>query len=419
MKRLGDLEVGIYKDAAAFAQEKNMPMGSAAVNAFLDNLALKGDISGDFLPSAGERAQKNGGKPVSALQHIFASAGIHVRGPHSSLMAVFFNSATNHQFVKGADVLFGAFVAAIYDDWMNRPAISDNTFFSDTGSDGDLIFPTVIRDTFADYAQKQERALLKLSLSDIVSFTTGITGDSYKGGYIAYDADDGNELTRVAEGADLPLYTMVTGENSINIYKFGGRVQASYEMLRRQRINKVVRTIQGIARREEWRKVKAAIAVGLNGDGNSNPAINANSGAGTWDLQDFTDWDIDLAYTYDEEISIVVTDATEAKSISALRQAVANEALTPDQLQMFRRGDLVLPNGIPMRIGPSGSAMDSSTKLMGWNSMNGLEQVNENNSLVSEAERFTTNQTQQFTISENTGFAKFDPNSFFTLTRSA
>jgi hypothetical protein len=36
-------------------------------------------------------------------------------------------------------------------------------------------------------------------------------------------------------------------------------VQATYEVLRRQRINKVARTIIGIARREEWRKVKAAL----------------------------------------------------------------------------------------------------------------------------------------------------------------
>jgi hypothetical protein len=417
INKLNDFEVGIYANAREFAKERNMVFGAKAFDNYLDKLAGTGDISGDVLPDPEER-KKVAGKPVSALQAIFAKAGVKITGRDSSSAGVFFSKDATH--VDGMDVLFGAFVTAIYDDWMNKPAITGGgTYFTETGSDGDLIFPTVIRDTFRDFAQKQERMLLKLMLSDIVSFTTGITGDAYKAGYIDYSADDDNEPRRVAEGADLPLYQMVTGENAVKIHKYGGRVKASYEMLRRQRINKVVRTIQGIARREEWRKLKAAIAVGLNGDGNSNAALNANSGASSWNLQDFTDWAIDVAYGYDEDISIVVTDSTEAKSISALKQAASNLALTPEQLGMYRMGELVLPTGIPMKIGPSGSAMDSSTKIMGWNQLNGLEQIVENGSLISEAERFTTNQTEQFTISENVGYAKPDLASFHTLTRSS
>jgi hypothetical protein len=411
--KLSELPVDIYTDA------KTAQGARLDINAHLENMAARGDITGDLLPSPEERRAKHG-KNVSALQFIFAKAGINVRGKKASPAGVFFRKDSSN-YIQGAEVLFPAFCAAIYSDWMNKPnmAAVDNSFFSEPSAPGDLIFPTVLLDVFRDFALKDRRALLKLMLSDIVSFTTGIDSDSYKAGYIAYNSEADLEPGRVSEGADLPLYDMTTGTNIIRLYKYGGAVRASYEVLRRQKLNRVVRTIQGIARREEWRKIRAALTVALNGDGNSNPALNTNSGATSWDLPDFDDWSIDTAYDYDEEISIVATDKAEAKSIVALKQPAANKALTPDQVGMYGPGDLRLPTGQTMKLAPSGSVLQGATKLLGWNQLNGLEQVVENGSLISEADRFVRNQTEIFTLSENAGFAKVDPTSFHTLTRSA
>jgi hypothetical protein len=384
---------------------------------WLDDQVSAGHISNGLIPTPEERREK-AGKNMSSLQWLFAKAGIKVRGKQASKAGVFFKNDPN--YVKGADVLFGAFVAAVYDDWMNKPNMAsvDNTFFSNPGSDSDMVFPTIIADTFRDFALKDRRMLLKLVLTDLVSLTTGIDGDSYKAAYIDLAAEAELEPGRVNEGADIPFYEMKTGDQGIKIHKYGGAVRATYEVLRRQRINKVARTIIGIARREEIRKIKAALAVLVNGDGNANPAISVNSGAATWNLADFDDWAIDIAADYDEEITIVATDKAEAKAINALKQAAANQQLNPDQLSMYGTGELSLPTGQRMKLAPNGSVLQGSGSIVGWNPLNAVEQVVENGSIIREAERFVLNQTQVFTLTENVGFAKFDKTSAFKLVRA-
>lgn len=388
IKKLTQLDAGIYADMVR--------EGRASLSEHLDALASKGDIDPAFLPTPEERREAAGGREITALQHIFAAHGIRTKGERASKGGVF--TRGDSHYVEGAEVLFPAFVTESY----QTP---------------DIPFREVQEpQRWVDQSQRQPRN--RVTLDDIVNARVSITGDTYKAGVIERGSEDDLDPARVTEGADLPLYTIKTAEHSIKIYKYGGRVRASYEYLRRTPLNLVGRTIAGIARREEIRKMRAALEVAVNGDGNSNPAINKNNGnAAAWRVTDFDLIEAEMS-DYDREPAMFVADKATLLAIRALRVPASGIAMTPAQAAMYGN-PYITPSGVPLRFAPTSSILDGSDKLLTWGIGDGLEQVTENGSIIQEADRFIANQTQEFTISENVGFAKSEPHGFFTLTKGA
>lgn len=386
IKKLTQLDGGVYADMVR--------EGRTSLSEHLDALATKGDIDPAFLPTPEERKEA-AGRDITALQHIFAAHGIRTKGERASKGGVF--TRGDASYVEGAEVLFPAFVTEAYQ--------SPDIPFRDVQEP----------QRWLDQSQRQPRN--RVSLDDIVSARVGITGDTYKAGVIERGNEDDLDPARVTEGADLPLYKIVTAEHSIKIYKYGGRVRATYEYLRRTNLNLVARTIAGIARREEIRKLRAALEVALNGDGNSNPAINVNNGnAAGWRVTDFDLIEAEMA-EYDREPAMFVADKDTLLAIRALRIPQSGVELSPALLAMYGTA-YITPSGVPLRFAPTDSVLDGSDKLLTWGIGDGLEQVTENDSIIREADRFIRNQTEEFTISENVGFAKSEPHGFFTLTKA-
>ncbi|MFA7459728.1 MAG: hypothetical protein WCY60_01825 [Trueperaceae bacterium] len=387
IKKLTQLDAGVYTDMVR--------ANRTSLSEHLDALAAAGDIDPGFLPTPQERKAAAGGREITALQHIFAAHGIRTKGERASKGGVF--TRGDSHYVEGAEVLFPAFVTESY----QTPDIP----FRDVQEPQRWI----------DQSQRQPRN--RVTLADLVSANVGIDGDTYKAGVIERGAEDDLDPARVTEGADLPLYIIKTAEHSIKVYKYGGRVRASYEYLRRTSLNLVGRTIAGISRREEVRKVRAAIAVALNGDGNSNPAINVNNGnAAAWRVTDFDIIEAEMN-DYDREPAVYVADKATLLAIRALRIPASGIALTPAQAAMYGN-PYMTPSGVPLKFAPTSSILDGSNKLLTLGIGDGLDQVTENGSIIQEADRFIANQTQEFTISENVGFAKSEPHSFFTITKA-
>ncbi|MEM7737457.1 MAG: hypothetical protein AAF267_16880, partial [Deinococcota bacterium] len=188
--------------------------------------------------------------------------------------------------------------------------------------------------------------------------------------------------------------------------------------LRRTRINKYLRTLEGIRRKYELVKINRAITVALNGDGNSNPALNVDAAGTAWSFSDFDNL-IAEGNDYDITPTVFIADKAEMLNIVAMRYPQANLQLTPQQVAMFEGRGYRTPNGDAIMFAPSGSVLSGSRKLLGWVPQLGLERVIEEGSIIQEATRYIEDQTQAIVISEVESYAKPEKFGTWTLTRQA
>ena len=127
---------------------------------------------------------------------------------------------------------------------------------------------------------------------------------------------------------------------------------------------------------------------------------------------------MDVAYNSRLGLDRYVGDLTEVKGARALRYASSGAAtLNPEQLAMFMGVGYQMPDGSPLKLAPKGSLLDGAKTLLGWNSARALEQIIENGSQIQEQTRQISNQTQEFTMSINIGYAKPWANSFQAFVR--
>ncbi|QZY56703.1 phage major capsid protein [Crassaminicella profunda] len=111
-------------------------------------------------------------------------------------------------------------------------------------------------------------------LPEIVATTTTIDSDTYRSIYMndGEDAKKRKSLKRVGEGGQLPVTTIKTKEQVVNIFKYGRLLQASYEALRRKKLNVFEIFLQQMGRQIALDMAYDAIRVIISGDGNKNAA---------------------------------------------------------------------------------------------------------------------------------------------------
>jgi hypothetical protein len=401
IKLLTQLRAGIYADAARNEAEH----GLAYVN--LNDHLLAMAAAGDF--EDGMIRDELLAQGISPVRQLLAGAGVILGGLRSSGCGVFFRGTAD--YIPGADLLLPALVQEMFEGALGIQAAGDISFTSRPGVAGDTVFPVDMR-PYVD--QRQPIPANTVAVEDLVSTTFGIDSDAYKSARITQDQrGDQNEMGRVAESVDLPLYTITTSSRQVNIYKFGARLKWTYELMRRQRINQLQILLEEMAYSEDIRRRRAALATAVNGDGNGNGMIVAASTPAAWTIQNLDEFGMDVAYNSSLGLNMYAGDLTETKGVRALRYSPNNGVvLNPLQLAMYNLGAYQMPDGSPLKLAPKGSILDGSKTLLGWNTARALEQVIENGSQITENERLIQNQTQQLTMSINIGYGKPWDNSF-------
>lgn len=403
IKTLAQLDDGIYQDAAAQAGAEHN-RAYISLNMHLHEMARAGDISGDLY----DPELRVNGQSVSPLRQMLANSGIILSGPNASNVGVFMSGSTD--YVRGADVLFGALAQEMFENSMGIDRSADLSFSTNPSAPGDVEYPLQLRST-VDTREGVPSEIV--TLDDLVDTTTGVDGSGYRAARIDEPDYDSYQLRRVAEASDMPLYTINTSEQSVNVYKRGGRVRTSYEVLRRVKLPVLQLTFDAIAEGERRGSVKEALDVITNGDGNGNGMVLNTTQPADWTLQAIDEYRLRLAVG-GRSIRLYVGDLTEVLRVLALRYPQANQALTPDQLGMYGVG-MRAPDGRPLRVAPAGSVLDNSKLLLAIG--RGLERVVENGSQIQETQKFIRNQTQEWTMSINEGFAKPFANSAQAIRR--
>ena len=263
---------------------------------------------------------------------------------------------------------------------------------------------------------RAKRLVPPIRVADLVARDTAIDGDAYRSLYITDDlGDDAYRMKRVAEGADIPTTTLVSGEHTLRLYKFGRGLRSTYEQLRRQRLDRIAFIIARMALQAEVDKASMVMNTIVNGDGNANTsatvlsltALDGAASAGTLTLKGWLTFKLRFTNAYRAN-SLLAQEASFLQ-LALLPLATGNNAPLLMQSGVFgglQPMDDLLSNS--MRYGITSDA--PSLKLVAFDATQAVERVSEVGGQVSEVERFIANQTQLFTFTEVEGYGIVDPN---------
>ena len=362
LSKLSQLELGLYQDAKD---------NGLTLSEHLEELHLDAKISEDLVRSDLKNSK---GETLSAFKQILLKAGIHTKG---------------------------------------RLAQTGGAFFSE-GSTNNILFPEFVATEYRD--QTRELLAVFVQLADLVTTRIGIDGTTHKAGILMSDQDPELEFGRVPEGSELPKYTIKHGERAIDLFKYGGSLEFTYEVIRRMKLPMLSRYIGKVAKAQEKRKIKRAMVVALLGDGNMNPALDTLTRQATIQFRDAIDMLFEAAKT-GADVNKIVGDAEMIGDFVALFALTADGRPTDRNVPFNTSGgELPSPLGMQLKLALPGSILDDSTKLLGADSSEGLLEIYENGSEITESDRLITKQFERLTFTENIGYAKIDPVAFRTKT---
>ncbi len=234
-------------------------------------------------------------------------------------------------------------------------------------------------------------------LRNILAARVKIDDNSYKSIYMdesVFDTGD-KSLAIVGEGASLPAIELKTAEHSVEIKKYGRYLQATYEAIRRKRANVISVFLRSIGVQIQRDKFVDAIDVLINGDGNSNPAVEIDAAtAGT--------------LTYSDLVSFVLSFAPYQMNIMICNKTTAGTLLGVDEISEPAVTGGFQTKGENVRLFGAELIVDesvSNNKIIGLDRRFALQEVYETG-VLTESERLIRRQIEGTAISETAGFAK-------------
>lgn len=261
--------------------------------------------------------------------------------------------------------------------------------------------------------RERNRVAPAIPLSEIVAMTTPIDGDAFRTYFLTYNAEQ-LRMYRVGESAEIPIATIVGSENTIRLKKYGRGLRASYEDLRRMRVDKLARFIQWMAVQSEIDKVAAALTVLVSGDGNANTAateteIATLDATATNDVLTLKAWlAFKMLFTQPYVMTTALMRSDVALQLAMLNTGSANVPLVTTNLGGLVPGITPInQTGDNVRYGWLSDA--PAGKIVAFDNRFAVERITEIGGEIAEMERYITNQTQVMVMSEVEGYGVLDP----------
>lgn len=262
-----------------------------------------------------------------------------------------------------------------------------------------------------------------IPLSELIAITTLITGSDYRTIFMDYDASAVRRF-RVGESAIIPMTILTDRENTSRTRKYGRGIKATYEQMRRMKVDKIAWFIQWTALQAQIDKVAAVINVAINGDGNANTAatvynmsaLDPDAIANQLTLLAWLSFRMQFSEMY--TMTTALAKLNTAQQVLMLNTGSANIPATqmslggiPNQVRLINNtGD-----GVAL-----GFTNDAATnKILGLDASLAIEHVTEIGSTISEAERVITDQTQIMVMTEAEMFVIADPGAIKLLDLAA
>ncbi len=277
----------------------------------------------------------------------------------------------------------------------------------------------------ADILRVQKQLTAAIPLAALVGLTTPIDSNVYKAAYLNHEGNEANfRMVRVGEGAQVPTMKVTTADREITLYKYGRSLDASYETLRRQRMDKIALFIQLMAVQAEVDKVATVIDVVVNGDGNSGTSaethnlttLDSAATAGTLTLKGWLAFQMEFANPY--MLGVALAPSAMALQVMLLSAGTANYPIVSyGNMPIGGVTPINQDFAGPVPLGWTGDA--PANKIVGWDPRMTVERVFEIGAEIAEVERFTKTQIQSLTMTETEGYAIMDAGASHVLVVNA
>lgn len=240
-------------------------------------------------------------------------------------------------------------------------------------------------------------------LSDIIASKTTIDSLDYRS-ITSSPTEDEKELKLVAEGAFIPETAIRTHENLVTLKKRGRMLVSSYEAIKYQHLDLFTVMLRQIGAYIARSRIKDAIDVLINGDGNNNSAgVLSVATGGNLTYEDLVDfWTRFSPYN----LSTIITGNTLCKKMLSLpefKDAAAG-------LNFHGTGKMITPIGTSL----IKSADAPEGKLIGIDKSCALELV-EAGGVQTEYDKLIDRQLDRATITCISGFSKIFPDAVKVL----
>lgn len=258
---------------------------------------------------------------------------------------------------------------------------------------------------------------------DLIAVTTPVDSDTYRSIYVNMSDKTKWQMKRVGQHAEMPRAKLVTQENAVNLYKYGLVLEATYEALRRMRIDQMRVHLQLIGQQAALDKLGTAVDVLINGDGNNNSATNyttvsldAAAPTGTMTYKAWIGW---LLTFYPYQCTTVIGN------ISTIVKLLTMAFPGGDPLMLLAQyGDS--NTGLKVQLGDNlftdirlriSSACPANV-FVGLNKNFALEELTEIGATLTETDKIISAQFSEIALSEVVGFDIMYPQAIRTLTIS-
>lgn len=246
-------------------------------------------------------------------------------------------------------------------------------------------------------------------LSVLVGRTRMVDSDTFKAFYLTDSTVESNaRMARVSEYGEIPTMKIEGSDNTISLKKYGRRLQASYESMRRMSLDLISWAIMYIAAKADNDKFVTALDVILNGDGNSNSATNTDGStldsgaAGALTLKMWLAWG--MLWSRPHRLNVVIGQNAGIVNLLMLNAGSAN--LPPEQAVRIPGavGDISLARPVYGGIVAINDSNMTANKLLGFDNRYTLEMVMESGADLVEFDRIVSRQYEEVAISEVVGF---------------
>ncbi len=261
----------------------------------------------------------------------------------------------------------------------------------------------------------------------LVATRTPIDSNVYKGAYIDMDEPKNKKATqmrRIVEAADIPLAKITPGKKSVEFYKYGRGLEVSYEVLRRSTLDLVRVWLEEVADSAAENKAGEIITTIIEGDGNSNaaPVHKASdlvSGTSKVTRDVWVRFMLNFYRNGGADTVVANIDGL-LQVLSVLYPTTAVAGVMDELLANGLNVSVQMPQNlistVTLLYSPDVPKVGGKEAIIGLNRARTIAELVEAGSMISEADRFIRNQTEIFTVSENSGFMKLTKNGARILT---
>lgn len=315
------------------------------------------------------------------------------------------------------DSIPGAGGRALVVEWMWRqyhraqqvaPGIAQRALLS-----GDFTPGTMLRPYADDATLVGDFFQPAIPIAMVVAGSQGLDTDSFRSIFLTEPTAAAKRWYRVGETAEIPRVAIRVGERIISMYKYGKGVEVSYEVLRREPLDRLARTVQLVAVQNEIDKLATIIDILVNGDGNANTAatvVNLTSldsaAAGKMTLRAWIAFRGKFLNPY--QMTTALAQSGPSLDVKLLNVGSAN--LPISTLPAFLNGQVVPMNNQLANSIALGETPDApSNKIVGFDKRIAVERLFEIGADIQETERYANNQTQVVFMTEVEGYRIINP----------